>query len=299
MNEPQFPTVFRFYAAFSKLQTKEIRSFIVDIMNQKKPRQLVNLLHCLYEAQEASVCLLVASSLNRTLGLRGTTLSPLDGLCVGYFLLCVCIHTEGEFRAILRHCQVDDYKLSLMVKELTGKTARGCIAVDLVGNSIGENSLSKLPSNSRTLLSKLDLWNNKDPENERRPLQIPTTAGIQSPMKVKVNLLDTYSKYLCHIYGMEPPHFLYVHRLPRPPILFEDSGVITGLNQGKTLEKLQQSLKGSHYRKVVLIKGVHGVGKSTLAWHMCQKWKARELFQEYRIVIFASYETPKFSQHSL
>ncbi len=43
-------------------------------------------------------------------------------------------------------------------------------------------------------------------------------------------------------------------------------------------------------RKVVLIEGAPGAGKSTLAWHICQKWKAQELFhQEFKVVIYIQF----------
>ena len=45
-------------------------------------------------------------------------------------------------------------------------------------------------------------------------------------------------------------------------------------------------------RKVVLIEGAPGAGKSTLAWHICQKWKSGELFQEFKLVIFVQLRDP-------
>ena len=45
-------------------------------------------------------------------------------------------------------------------------------------------------------------------------------------------------------------------------------------------------------RKVVLIEGAPGAGKSTLAWHICQKWEAGELFQEFKLVVFVQLRDP-------
>ncbi len=39
------------------------------------------------------------------------------------------------------------------------------------------------------------------------------------------------------------------------------------------------------YRKVILIEGAPGSGKSTLSWDICKRWGAGELFQEYKAVI--------------
>ena len=45
-------------------------------------------------------------------------------------------------------------------------------------------------------------------------------------------------------------------------------------------------------RKVVLIEGAPGAGKSTLAWHICQKWETGELFQEFKLVVFVQLRDP-------
>ena len=45
-------------------------------------------------------------------------------------------------------------------------------------------------------------------------------------------------------------------------------------------------------RKVVLIEGAPGAGKSTLAWHICQKWEAGELFNEFKLVVFVQLRDP-------
>lgn len=34
-------------------------------------------------------------------------------------------------------------------------------------------------------------------------------------------------------------------------------------------------------RKVVLIEGPRGSGKTTLSWHICQEWEAGHLFSEF------------------
>ena len=41
----------------------------------------------------------------------------------------------------------------------------------------------------------------------------------------------------------------------------------------------------SDERKVVLFEGAPGSGKSTLFWHICQKWQSGELFQQFAIVL--------------
>ena len=50
--------------------------------------------------------------------------------------------------------------------------------------------------------------------------------------------------------------------------------------------------KEKEKRKVILIEGAPGAGKSTLAWHICQKWRAGELFQDFKTVVFIQLRDP-------
>ena len=56
------------------------------------------------------------------------------------------------------------------------------------------------------------------------------------------------------------------------------------------LEKLFENIEGG--RKVILIDGAPGSGKSTLTVHICQRWSRGELFQEFNIVILVQLRDP-------
>jgi len=45
-------------------------------------------------------------------------------------------------------------------------------------------------------------------------------------------------------------------------------------------------------RKVILIEGAAGLGKSTLAWHICKQWQTGDLFQEFHTVILIQLRDP-------
>ncbi len=79
-DNPRFAAIFRFYAAFTKLQTEGIRDVVAQIACDEKERCL-NLMHCLYEADEISLCCFVASQLETGLNLYRVTLK--DCLSVG------------------------------------------------------------------------------------------------------------------------------------------------------------------------------------------------------------------------
>ena len=68
------------------------------------------------------------------------------------------------------------------------------------------------------------------------------------------------------------------------------SDVLSSRNQ-VTLDEISRNLH-SGSRKIILIEGAPGAGKSTLAWHLCTMWKSRELFQEFEIVLFVQLREP-------
>ena len=45
-------------------------------------------------------------------------------------------------------------------------------------------------------------------------------------------------------------------------------------------------------RKVILIEGAPGSGKTTLSWHICQKWASGELFQQFSLVVLVQLRDP-------
>ena len=117
--EPRFAAVFRFYAAFTKLETEGIREVVARIVRNKQKTQMLYLLYGLYEAQTLSLCQFVHSQLGGELDLSNTTLSPVDCLAVGYFISCICLTGSGEFVAVLGGCSIDDYRVSFLTKELS------------------------------------------------------------------------------------------------------------------------------------------------------------------------------------
>ncbi len=170
-NNPRFAAVFRFYAAVTKLKTDGIRDVVARIAQIGDKPFLKNLMHCLYEAQDVSLCCFVASQLNGELDLHGVTLSPLDCLSVGYFLSCVCLSTSEEFRVDLHQCYLDDDRIRLLVKGLSmcvypDSTLKGHLALNLRRNRVqggGVQCLSEVINMIRELtLSMNEIQEGKD-----------------------------------------------------------------------------------------------------------------------------------------
>ena len=116
--EPRFANVFQFYAAFTKLQTAGIRDTISSIVKSKKKILILSLLHCLYEAQDDTLCQFVSCQLKAELDLSRQTLSPVDCLSVGYTARSVCSATAGPFKLKLTITRFDEYGANLLLKEL-------------------------------------------------------------------------------------------------------------------------------------------------------------------------------------
>ena len=117
--KPRFANVFKFYAAFTKLQTKGIQDTVSKIVESRNMTLILSLLHCLYEAQDDTLCQSVASQLHKKLDLTKQSMSPVDCLAVGYFARRVCSTTTAEFKLTLSLDQLDEYLATLLMKELS------------------------------------------------------------------------------------------------------------------------------------------------------------------------------------
>ena len=128
--------------------------------------------------------------------------------------------------------------------------------------------------------------------------------------------LDSYAEYLRGRYSTEVPKF-FTLQWPPPPTHKVFNLAIIGhqtIQRGPIDEELVQlTLRGNvddimrrkssielknlfkldnRRRKIILIEGAPGAGKSTLAWHVCQTWESGELFQEFKVVVFVQLQDP-------
>ena len=123
--QPRFMLVFQFFAAKTKLKTSGISEVVTQVAKKcsvDKPSTedrtlLVSLMHCLFEAQDSSLCQLVAGELKQKLALgtwgSGIRLNPADCYYLGYFLT----FCKG-FVVFLASCSIgDDHCKSLFRKE--------------------------------------------------------------------------------------------------------------------------------------------------------------------------------------
>ena len=133
---------------------------------------------------------------------------------------------------------------------------------------------------------------------------------------ISSNAVTEYAQHLQDRYQIDIPMFL-THQWPPPPTqtvlhlamirgktikhgpIDEDMvrltlrGKVNDILYQKTPVELKDIFKmDSAKRKVILIEGAPGSGKSTLAWHICKRWGAGELFQNFRTVAFIQLRDP-------
>ena len=175
-DKSRFSTVFRFYAAITKLKTPGIKDVVVNVVKTYNSKTqdysilmeggvlVISLLNCLYEAQDPSLCESVAQQLQHRLNLGGTTLTPSDCLCIGYFLAHVCKMTAGEFKVKLNSCSIGDQGCKYLVSGLhkyldTHSAVTTLLCMDMDSNAIshhGVHHLSTLLKDDNDLVPKQD-----------------------------------------------------------------------------------------------------------------------------------------------
>ena len=122
---------------------------VIRIAKERSKSLLLSLFHCLYEGQDPSLCESVAQQLQHGLSLNGTTLTPSDCLCIGYFLVHVCKMAAGEFRMNLERCSIGDqgckYLISGLHKYLDTRSAiTTLLSMVMVGNAISHRRICYL-----------------------------------------------------------------------------------------------------------------------------------------------------------
>ena len=178
---PRFSAVLEFYAGITKLRTSRpilsklprflcpVPATVFDLVrnvvkNEKEkliePKTLLlSLVHCLYEAEDLSLCAFVAILLNYKLNLYGTTMNPIDCLSVGYFA-SVCASACNEFTLDLRNCSIGDQGSKFLTRGLSKyPISHSKISLFLWANFIHEEGIHHIAEllENTSLISQLIL----------------------------------------------------------------------------------------------------------------------------------------------
>ena len=152
----RFSAIFQYYSAITKLKTPEIKDVVIKYSRNQGyfiPKEdkvlMLSLLHCLYKAQDPSLCESVAQQLQHGLDLSRTTITPSDCLCIGYFLAHVCKMAADEFKVFLSECSIGDQGCKYLVSGLhkcldTHSAVTTLLNIDMSFNDISHHGLHHL-----------------------------------------------------------------------------------------------------------------------------------------------------------
>ena len=141
---------------------------------------------------------------------------------------------------------------------------------------------------------------------------LPTSPASVLVQNQSITTLQSYANHLKSLYqahrpaailkALPPPTDKYFNlalirkqRAEPPP---DDEVVYSIVQEGNVLKKrvgiqIDDIFKADEAaRKVILIEGAPGSGKTTLSWHICQKWASGELFQQFSLAVLVQLRDP-------
>ena len=130
------------------------------------------------------------------------------------------------------------------------------------------------------------------------------TEPEESATSAADHVLETFRKYLvdCYTIAQHPAQtqwpfsrsssYIDLTLVQAPDTQTPPSGQEERAQPLKEVQLTELFHVGSHQsrRKVVLIEGPAGCGKTTLSWHVCREWAAGRLFQQVSLLIYVSLE---------
>ena len=99
-DDHRFSTVLQYYAAITELKIPGIKDSLTTVAKKfggvknhsdEDKHLLLSLLHCLHEAQKSSLCESIAHYLQHGVNFSNIRLTPLDCLCISFFLSHICL----------------------------------------------------------------------------------------------------------------------------------------------------------------------------------------------------------------
>ena len=119
----RFQAVLQYYSGFTKLANPAIQDFVSTYTQQKSNiKDLLPLLNCFYEAQEPSLCMLVAPQFTRECIELNIFMNPVDVLAISYFITSLLSVPSSDTSNILLNIENiigDKHRLKLLLLELS------------------------------------------------------------------------------------------------------------------------------------------------------------------------------------
>ena len=117
----RFQAVLHYYSGFTKLNNPEIQNFISSYQaNISEFTRLIPLLHCFFEAQQPSLCQLVATKFipSEHHKLISENCVPIDFVAIGFFITSLLSTSVNTSTISLAIEHIDDHRLQLLLSEL-------------------------------------------------------------------------------------------------------------------------------------------------------------------------------------
>ena len=161
---PRFSGVLKFYSAITKLQTPGIKEIVTRIVKGKSKPLLVSLIHCLFGAQDPSLCHYVVKQLDDwdALDLSSTSLSQVDFIFIGYFLSTLTCNTQIVKKVRFWHCKISDDNVKNLALYMCRSSSPCGWRMDMNVNNIhdeGASSIAEILS-AGSVLNSLELNSN-------------------------------------------------------------------------------------------------------------------------------------------
>ena len=187
--DSRFGPVLQYYAAITKLRTSRpwlsklpswlcpVPAGVLDLVRRIVTKRkkyggkplLVSLLHCLYEAQDPSLCQFLTEQLGGSLDLSDISLTTVDCLAIGYFLSSVTLTTSTNkvFILNLNSCSLGDAGTKSLMRSISRHVDPHCtvnthLNVELQSNEIHEEGTSHIAEvlNNTSIVNALFLSSN-------------------------------------------------------------------------------------------------------------------------------------------
>jgi len=157
----RFKMIWRFYAGLTKLNNKEIYHSMLPskyVKSDYRPRRIVELLHCLYEAHNSVLIQLFGDYLDGNVDLSLCPLDQISCSALGYLL--------EQYRGVLKlvnvnNCHIGDEGCRILVTALMSCNVNfSQLDLSMWGNDINDDSLIVLLLSSKYPIIKLDIGDN-------------------------------------------------------------------------------------------------------------------------------------------
>ena len=119
--EPKYQVVWKFFSGITHLSDKETRESIISTTNANNNKDVLLLLHCVYEAHNVKVCREAAVHLKRKMKLDNYPMNTTDCLCLAYMLA----QSGGRWHITMRGCNMGSMGISTFYSHLVDQQDHG------------------------------------------------------------------------------------------------------------------------------------------------------------------------------